>query len=699
MDSMGFTQKAVSLILTGVFLALTVLPDLPEGSPVPSSKKGDVGDERVTVEQKEASGFLGKLARRKRNARWYHQNPTYMSWYQYFTDTGNQEGIYELDKAYLKYLQNKNRDEARRSYRYYVQHLQEAYASGAKCDPSKDPHCAHYLSTKGVVRSTPAPPPAPLKPCDPRRDPYCLPYTSPRRPPVTYYYYAQPQLSSTQRAEIARLCDPSDIRCIQYYFKAYGYRAAVAAVPVYVQYDCDPYKDPSCSHKPAKRDAYNYPNCDPDYDPYCIPPNDAPLDKSSAHRDCDPLYDPDCHPLSGTRDGSVPDPDCDPETDPYCRSPMPRFRNGMRVDCDPYYDPYCQENYKPKDEPAPEPICDPRYDPNCRSPSPEYSERKPEYEGCDPRHDPNCRTPYPMTVGKTAEGYNCYVYYDEGCYPVHASSVAREPECNPAYDPYCKPQNPSPISSPYKCDPYYDPNCRSESPQPSDSNPADCDPRYDPKCRTTQQYSPYQNCNPDYDPDCKSASPYGLIRSNPAEPYDPYYNPDGYRDGVYEPDPDCDPEYDPNCRLHRHKTNSNGYEHPPTPETTQDDTSRGKYEEHHPEHYGNTKHGDSTGYDNRGYDERYGDRQESEQRPYDGGHKESNHSPNKESENSYDKHDTYGYGHSDPRYDDPDRGYEDSYRGYSDTGFDGYGESHRNYEEPMESYGSDPYREGSYNKK
>lgn len=75
-----------------------------------------------------------------------------------------------MDKIYLAYLQNKNRAEARRSYKAYLHHLGEIYKS---CANSDDPNCV--ASYTGRPKSKPEPSkPAPIKTCDPTKDTHCL---------------------------------------------------------------------------------------------------------------------------------------------------------------------------------------------------------------------------------------------------------------------------------------------------------------------------------------------------------------------------------------------------------------------------------------------------------------------------------------------------------------------------------------------
>lgn len=75
-----------------------------------------------------------------------------------------------MDRIYLAYLQNKNRVEARRSYKAYLRHLGDIYKS---CADSEDPNCV--ASQTNRPKNKPEPPkPAPVKTCDPTKDAYCL---------------------------------------------------------------------------------------------------------------------------------------------------------------------------------------------------------------------------------------------------------------------------------------------------------------------------------------------------------------------------------------------------------------------------------------------------------------------------------------------------------------------------------------------
>nr|XP_005991231.1 PREDICTED: extensin-2-like [Latimeria chalumnae] len=529
---MGFAQrKAISLMVSGVLLAISLLPDLPEGGPIASAAKTEGGN--VKLEPKEATNFLGKLVRQKRNPRMgYPDNRNFWDWYQYFTDTGNAEKVHEMDKVYLEHLQKKNREEAKQSYVAYLQHLKELY--GAQCDPLKDTHCAHYLTTMQLNKSpepplpgSPAPPPPPTppppapyrsylrsKPCDPRKDLYCRsqPLRQPQQPPVAYYFsYASPRpyLTPKQQSELADLCDSSDTACIQYYIKTYVPRPAVVPAPIYNYQTCDPQKDPSCAQTIA-----NYPHCDPETDPRCRFLMLSYRSTPPVQTRCNPYYDSGC----------IPEPAPEPP-------------------CDTTYDPYCQVSSPLASRQKPRPQCDPRYHPYCQVPSPVTSEQRPEPQlECEDYYDLRCRRKFPALMGKTKEGHDCYIYYDKDCHLVRPPNEEKEPE-----------RIPEPVRAP--CNPR-DPNCRAMQPPPKKTYPPNCDPYSDPNCLILKPYDPYKACNPEYDPNCQPDSPQSPLRSGPENTYHPFVNPDGYRKGVIEPDPDCDPEYDPNCRLRRVDPNS-----------------------------------------------------------------------------------------------------------------------------------------------
>ncbi|XP_015216565.2 actinodin1 [Lepisosteus oculatus] len=571
-------SKAFSCVFAGVLLATALLPDLLVASPVGQRLKGDAGDKETAGEENaQTSGFLKKLVRSRRNISWYKQHADFWGWYKYFTDNGNQEGINELDRVYLQYLQNKNRAEGRRSYDLYLRHLSEVYKA---CANSDDPECISELTSKPKPKPE-VPKPAPTKGCDPYRDPNCQASRAPvmfpapyKSTPMGYYYYVpapQPLLSAQQKAELLRICNPSDIECLQYHLRAaYGYKTVVPTVsaPSYAYLGCDPEKDPYCMQKKKKAEVYHqYPNCDPEYDPYCTPERAQGLQMPSQLNRCNPLFDENCNPLTATRMVVPPKPECDP-----------------------YYDPSCRQEYRPKDEPAPSNGCDPRYDPYClQSPSAVQTEAH-----HDPRH-------YPRIKGKTKEGYDCYMYYDEECYPVHSSSSSRASAASTMQD--CDPYDPS-------CPLYYSAN-----------NP-----------RRSMNESPNTECHP-YDPSCRKPSPQ---QPRAPETYHPEHNPAGYREGVIEPDPDCDPEYDHNCRLRRSGAK------PAQDAPHQESQAADEHKEEDPQ----------PSYEQQQYDP-YQDRQEDPYNPYAGYEGQDHHDPRYEAAQK-------GYEDQYPRYDESHGHYESS---------------------------------------
>ncbi|XP_066565053.1 actinodin1 [Amia ocellicauda] len=592
-------SKPLSYIFAGVLLAIVLLPDFPEAGPVGQRLKGDEGDkETVSLEKAEAPGMLKKLVRSRRNISWYKQHSDFWGWYKYFTDTGNQEGVNELDRVYLQYLQNKNRAEGRRSYDMYLRHLAQVYKA---CSNSDDPECISELTSKPKPKtkaepSAPAPAPAPVKGCDPYRDPYCQVARSAPKAPVMapapfkapspgYYYYVpppQPFLSAKQKAELLRICNPADVECLQYHLRAaYGYKpapATVAAPPSYAYLGFDSKKAPfSMPQKPKKEVYHHYPNCNPDYDPYCTPETPQAVQAPSQVQPsrCNPLFDDNCNPLSAVKMAGY-------------TAPRPK------TECDPYYDPSCRQEYRPKDEPAPDTGCDPRYDPYCtQGSSNAHSEPQ-----VDPWRSQQIK-------GKTKEGYDCYVHYDEECYPVRSSS----------------PSQASATSTRPNCDPY-DPSCPLYY---SANNPM----------RSAIE-SPQTDCHP-YDPSCRKPIPQA---PSAPESYHPDHNPTGHRDGVIEPDPDCDPEYDHNCRLRRSEAPQDNMKS--ENKVTEDSKNEPTHQE---EPFYDPRRDEGPSYDHQQYDP-YQGRQEDPYNPYTG---------------------YGGQEHPEHRYDEAQRGYEDQYPRYDES--------------------------------
>ncbi|XP_023656447.1 uncharacterized protein [Paramormyrops kingsleyae] len=436
-------------ILTGMLVAVAILPAFLSAGPTGRRLKGDDG-----VLADATTSASRKLSRSRRNISWYNQHSDFWGWYKYFTDTGNQEGVQELDRVYLAYLKNKNRAEGRRSYNLYLRHLGDIYKS---CAETNDPNCvASYIGRP--VGKAEAPRSPSVKACDPYRDPYCgvsqprvpAPVWVPPKAVAPSFFYApalSPLLSTEQQAELLRICDSKDVECLQYHLRAaYGYQAALGPAPSYAYLGCDPQKDPGCGSRPipkAPSGLYQrYTACDPRYDPYCL--NTAA--QSMQAPPCNPLHDNNCNPLTGAR---LAGPERHAMDDPTA--------------CDPRYDPYCQQG-------------------------------RPAQPDEDPRHRLGPR-------GKTKEGYDCYVFYDEDCVPLDLASDAQSSAASRLPDTAVRPAHGSAAT----CHPL-DPSCGGHPPpQQSDSGS-----------------------------------------------FEPHLNLDGTRNsGIVEPDPDCDPEYDRNCRLRR----------------------------------------------------------------------------------------------------------------------------------------------------
>ncbi|KAG5847307.1 hypothetical protein ANANG_G00124630 [Anguilla anguilla] len=475
-----------SCMVTGFLLATALLPDFLGAGPVGERLKGDVGD--AAPEEKAASpSALKKLTRNRRDVSWHRRLPDFWTWYKFFMNTGNQEGVEDLDRIYLNYLQNKHRvEEGGPSFNHYLQHLGEIYKL---CADSDDPECLAEQTSKPKAKVV-MPKPAPLKTvCDPFTDPYCLfarmvaaklptPASQPPAPapvkgpspilapllplpgkaPLGYYYapVLEPFLSAEQRGELLRICNPSDVECLQYHLRAaYGYRPAAGPAPSYAHLSCDPTKNPYCKPtlvQKAPSGLYHlYPTCDPDFDPFCKPGAPAPAPQTAESEEapkeqvCNPLFDDNCNPLTATKLAGI--------TRPVLE-------------------------YTPKEEPAMNLACDPRYDPYCLIGA-AAALLKP------PAPLPQDQTrPRLGFKGKTKEGYDCYLFYDEGCFPPTSKGESKAPEAPASDDPDCHP----------------------------------------------------------YDPTCGRFAPQALSAPEANKPA---------KDGVIEPHPDCDPEYDYNCRLRR----------------------------------------------------------------------------------------------------------------------------------------------------
>ncbi|MEQ2182394.1 hypothetical protein GOODEAATRI_021908 [Goodea atripinnis] len=374
-----------------------------------------------------------------------------------------------MDKIYLAYLQNKNRAEARQSYKAYLRHLGEIYKS---CADSDNPSCVASYTTR--PKSKPEPPkPAPIKTCDPTKDAHCLymalvqgksPYlplvvpVAPAAPvkapaplyvraaaqakdPASGHYYYAPSamsfLTKEQKAELLRICSADDVECLQYHLRAaYGYRTSAGSLPSYGHLGCDPKKDPACKPKLVQK---------------------APSGLHIQVTDPYAMYRQ--HPTSAAPQS----------TDPY--SILRQFMSQAQDN-----DPYAPRISAPESNPN-DPFSAVRDAMNRQrflSPRQQYPFSNPSYE------EPPQEEHHPLgPPGKTKEGYDCYIGYDRECFPVRPSQPRsgashRTPFPAEAYQPYqstdsarsgvLEPDNPH-------CDPEYDPDCRLRRFQPQQPQP------------------------------------------------------------------------------------------------------------------------------------------------------------------------------------------------------------------------------------
>nr|XP_019957726.1 PREDICTED: uncharacterized protein LOC109638957 [Paralichthys olivaceus] len=426
---------------------------------------------------------LKNLVRNRRNVPvvavpQFKRLPDFWGWYKYFVDSHNQEGVEDLDRLYMAYLQNKHRSEEGPTFNHYLKHLSEIYKT---CADSDDPECIAESTSKpkAAVVMPSSIKSAAVRMCNPYIDPYCLfplvakggapePEPAPVKMPAPiltpmlpmpmkshtgFYHYApvlEPFLSAEQKNELLRICNSEDVECLQYHLRAaYGYRPAPGPAPSYAALRCDP-KDPYCMPLLVQKSPSGfyhrlYPSCDPAVDPLCVTNVAAPAplaEEAPKEQHCNPLFDGGCNPLTATKLSGL--------TKPVLE-------------------------YAPKNAPAPPaaPLsCDPRYDPYCilaaaaalRNPLPQVPEHQVRYK---------------LGVrGKTKEGHDCYVHYDKDCTPLKYGSEAKadikapaKPLCHP-FDPTCgKFASPSGIAAPKPgqdgiilpdpdCDPEVDYNCR-----------------------------------------------------------------------------------------------------------------------------------------------------------------------------------------------------------------------------------------------
>uniref|UniRef100_W5L495 Actinodin2 n=1 Tax=Astyanax mexicanus TaxID=7994 RepID=W5L495_ASTMX len=476
--------------------------------PVGHQEKEEGSVAEAAAEEKPASSSaLKKLGRHRRNIAYYKNVPDFWVWYKYYVDTHNQEGIENMDQLYRTYLQNKHRVEEGRSYNHYLSHLSEIYKA---CANSDDPDCIAESTSKPTAKVVmPAHfRQAKVQVCNPYLDPYCLygyygqapsegpspapiktaaPILSPFLPlplkaPLGYYYapVMESFLSAEQKAELLRICDPSDTECLQYHLRAaYGYKPALGPAPSYAHLSCDPRVDPYCRPTLVAKGPsglyHLYPHCDPAVDPLCVT-NVAPAAQSAGTEEasshyCNPLFDKDCNPLSAAKLAAL--------TKPVLE-------------------------YAPKDQPAPLNLaCDPRYDPYCLIGGTAALLKSPPLL-------PQFQSRSQLGVrGKTKEGYDCYVYYDKDCTPLEAhelkaSPVSTKPDCHP-YDPNCGKIAPQGFAAgvaaantvrdgiiqPHPdCDPEIDFNCRLRRAGPAANGMQGDEPQDEPAKQESDQEEP-----------------------------------------------------------------------------------------------------------------------------------------------------------------------------------------------------------------
>lgn len=253
------------------------------------------------------------------------------------------------------------------------------------CNPYLDPYC---IFSVGSYAKHEVPPSVPVL----VKSPSPILFPSPIKNPSGYHFYApalEPFLSSEQRAELLRICSPSDTECLQYHLRAAnGYRPSLTPVPSYAYLGCDYSKDPYCRAKfiamtPSGLHHINSP-CNPAVDPLCVS-NIAPVaqsaEKSSKEQYCNPLFEKGCNPLTANRLVTLKAPVLQYAQQREFMNPLPFSQQakssafGAMPECHPY-DPSCSSFSPPASVKAaknmqdgiilPHPDCDPEIDFNCR---------------------------------------------------------------------------------------------------------------------------------------------------------------------------------------------------------------------------------------------------------------------------------------------------------------------------------------------
>ncbi|KAL1006538.1 hypothetical protein UPYG_G00073590 [Umbra pygmaea] len=502
-----------SRVFAAALLATILLPEFLSAGPVIQNLKDDGdGTEKTMI----ATVSARRLVRNRRNISWYKQHADFWSWYKYFTDNGNQEAVQELDKVYLAYLQNKNRAEGRRSYKAYLSHLGDIYKA---CSDSEDPDCV--ASATNRPKPTPPPRPAPVKACDPYSDTLCLyaalsnvkghyvpvPPAAPVKAPAPmyvqspasitdpgsgYHYYSpvvKSFLSQEQKAELLRICSAEDTECLQYHLRAaFGYKPSAGPVPSYAHLGCDP-RDIRCA-----------------YAAYQQAPRAPALPAPAAPGSCNPLFEDGCNPLTATKFATPPEKYKEEHRDePAAMRTAPTAREKHSDPFAMYRDAYANglkvvihtlvtaKAVLPVNQLTTHMPCTGRLVVTLTTlsqctvkpqlctdvpPSPRQQAPAPPPQYDEPRQEER----HPLGPrGKTKEGYDCFIGYDQECYPLSRAEPRSGTHRNTAY-----PAEP------------YEPHLNSDGTRRGVMEPSDpdCDPEYDTNCRL-RRYEPQRDLFPD----------------------------------------------------------------------------------------------------------------------------------------------------------------------------------------------------------